>query len=104
LKEPNHATDPNPSFTARREEDLPLGRTEVPALKGVDLDLQAGEFTAVMGPSGSGKTTLLNIVGCLDRMDAGSYSWTAPSWAGRTSTTWPRSATARSASSSSPST
>ena len=50
-----------------------LGRTEVPALKGVDLDLQAGEFTAVMGPSGSGKTTLLNIVGCLDRMDAGSY-------------------------------
>jgi putative ABC transport system ATP-binding protein len=50
-----------------------LGRTEVPALKGVDLDLAAGEFTAVMGPSGSGKTTLLNIVGCLDRMDAGSY-------------------------------
>jgi putative ABC transport system ATP-binding protein len=50
-----------------------LGRTDVPALKGVDLDLAAGEFTAVMGPSGSGKTTLLNIVGCLDRMDAGSY-------------------------------
>jgi putative ABC transport system ATP-binding protein len=50
-----------------------LGRTEVPALKSVDLDLAAGEFTAVMGPSGSGKTTLLNIVGCLDRMDAGSY-------------------------------
>src|SRR5947207_8428800 len=50
-----------------------LGRTEVPALKAVDLDLAAGEFTAVMGPSGSGKTTLLNIVGCLDRMDAGSY-------------------------------
>jgi putative ABC transport system ATP-binding protein len=50
-----------------------LGRTEVQALKGVDLDLEGGEFTAVMGPSGSGKTTLLNIVGCLDRMDAGSY-------------------------------
>ena len=50
-----------------------LGRTEVPALKGVDLELQPGEFTAVMGPSGSGKTTLLNIIGCLDRMDAGSY-------------------------------
>jgi putative ABC transport system ATP-binding protein len=50
-----------------------LGRTEVPALKGIDLDLQRGEFTAVMGPSGSGKTTLLNIIGCLDRMDAGSY-------------------------------
>jgi putative ABC transport system ATP-binding protein len=50
-----------------------LGRTEVPALKGIDMDMQAGEFTAVMGPSGSGKTTLLNIIGCLDRMDAGSY-------------------------------
>jgi putative ABC transport system ATP-binding protein len=50
-----------------------LGRTEVPALTGVDLDVEPGEFTAVMGPSGSGKTTLLNIIGCLDRMDAGSY-------------------------------
>jgi putative ABC transport system ATP-binding protein len=50
-----------------------LGRTDVPALKGVDLDVERGELTAVMGPSGSGKTTLLNIIGCLDRMDAGSY-------------------------------
>jgi putative ABC transport system ATP-binding protein len=50
-----------------------LGQTEVPALKGIDLDVKPGEFTAVMGPSGSGKTTLLNIIGCLDRMDAGSY-------------------------------
>jgi putative ABC transport system ATP-binding protein len=50
-----------------------LGRTVVPALKGVNLDIEAGEFTAVMGPSGSGKTTLLNIIGCLDKMDAGSY-------------------------------
>jgi putative ABC transport system ATP-binding protein len=50
-----------------------LGTTEVPALKGIDLTIDAGEFTAVMGPSGSGKTTLLNIIGCLDRMDAGSY-------------------------------
>ncbi|MFT3710640.1 MAG: ABC transporter ATP-binding protein [Archangium sp.] len=50
-----------------------LGETLVPALQGVDLDVEAGEFTVVMGPSGSGKTTLLNIIGLLDRADAGSY-------------------------------
>jgi putative ABC transport system ATP-binding protein len=50
-----------------------LGKTEVPALKGVDLDIEQGEFTVVMGPSGSGKTTLLNIIGCLDRASSGSY-------------------------------
>jgi putative ABC transport system ATP-binding protein len=50
-----------------------LGRTEVRALSAVTLTVDHGEFTAVMGPSGSGKTTLLNIIGCLDRMDAGSY-------------------------------
>jgi putative ABC transport system ATP-binding protein len=63
------------SFIQLREvrKSYHLGRTEVPALGGVDLDLDQGEFTAVMGPSGSGKTTLLNIIGCLDRMDAGSY-------------------------------
>jgi putative ABC transport system ATP-binding protein len=50
-----------------------LGKTEVPALKGVDLDIERGEFTVVMGPSGSGKTTLLNIIGCLDSASSGSY-------------------------------
>jgi putative ABC transport system ATP-binding protein len=50
-----------------------LGKTEVPALKGVDLAIERGEFTVVMGPSGSGKTTLLNIIGCLDRATSGSY-------------------------------
>ena len=50
-----------------------LGQTVVSALRGVDLDVQPQEFTVVMGPSGSGKTTLLNIIGCLDKMDAGSY-------------------------------
>jgi putative ABC transport system ATP-binding protein len=50
-----------------------LGKTEVPALRGVDLEVQAGEFTVVMGPSGSGKTTLLNIIGLLDRASSGSY-------------------------------
>ena len=51
--------------------DYLLGRTVVPALRGVDLDVEPGEFTVVMGPSGSGKTTLLNIIGCLDRPTAG---------------------------------
>ena len=60
-----------------------LGQTSVPALRGVDLDVQAGEFTVVMGPSGSGKTTLLNIIGLLDRSDAGSYKLDDEELAGR---------------------
>lgn len=47
------------------------GDLEVPALRGVDLDLAPGEFTAMAGPSGSGKTTLLNMIGALDRPTAG---------------------------------
>jgi putative ABC transport system ATP-binding protein len=50
-----------------------LGKTEVTALRGVDLTVSPGEFTVVTGPSGSGKTTLLNIIGCLDRATAGTY-------------------------------
>jgi putative ABC transport system ATP-binding protein len=48
------------------------GDLEVPALRGVDLDVVEGEFTALAGPSGSGKTTLLNIIGALDNPTAGS--------------------------------
>ena len=48
-----------------------LGETTVPALKGIDISLKRGEFTAVVGASGSGKSTLLNIVGCIDNPDSG---------------------------------
>lgn len=47
------------------------GDLEIPALRGVDLDVVEGEFTALAGPSGSGKTTLLNIIGALDGPTAG---------------------------------
>lgn len=50
-----------------------VGDEEVPALKGVDLDLPQGAFYAVRGPSGSGKSTLLNLCGLIDRFDGGSY-------------------------------
>jgi len=50
-----------------------VGGQTIHALDHIDLDIEAGEFVAIMGRSGSGKTTLLNMLGCLDRPDAGSY-------------------------------
>ena len=52
--------------------DFTMGKTIVQVLKGIDLDIKAGEYVSIMGPSGSGKTTLFNMIGGLDKPSSGS--------------------------------
>lgn len=64
----------NPAIRVRAlSRHYQVGDQEVRALDGVDLEVPAGDYLAVMGPSGSGKSTLLNVLGCLDRPTSGEY-------------------------------
>src|SRR5205814_9164649 len=50
-----------------------MGSEEIHALRGVSIDIERGDYVAIMGPSGSGESTLMNLIGCLDTPTQGSY-------------------------------
>jgi putative ABC transport system ATP-binding protein len=52
-----------------------LGKTLIPALKGISFDIHEGEFLSIVGPSGCGKSTLLNLIGCIDKATSGSVTF-----------------------------
>lgn len=64
------------SLTDIRRHFTTAGGVEVQALRGISLDIHAGEFVSIVGQSGSGKSTLMNIIGCLDRASSGEYKVT----------------------------
>ena len=69
-----HTLDLVKTYRIGSDKDRAEGRgSEIHALAGVSVDIQKGEFTAVMGPSGSGKSTFMNMLGCLDRPTSGEY-------------------------------
>ena len=70
----NDRTHPGPIIRLQDiEKSYQVGENRVGALRGINLQIEAGSYLAIMGPSGSGKSTLLNLMGCLDRPTAGSY-------------------------------
>ena len=60
------------------------GENQVRVLKDIDLDIESGDFVAIIGQSGSGKSTLMNILGCLDTASSGNYKIAGENVAGMT--------------------